>query len=177
MDARLHHLQGKAKRVKPSELVRLLQEFYRDKLGLKERHEAGARAIADYDFNNTYQYIIAREDVHLAWIRAALERLEAVVPTDGTEAGLPTPPDSNRRQRETLEDDSRRMHALVEKWRDRIEHVTNAREKGMLRVVIGEALEHKRFFDQALAGRSDLLGRRADGAGTSGSVLPTRWIE
>jgi hypothetical protein len=47
----------------------------------------------------------------------------------------------------------------------------------MLKVILGETLEHKRFFDQALAGREDLLGRRADGAGTEGYVLPTRWVE
>ena len=53
----------------------------------------------------------------------------------------------------------------------------NARHRSLLRVILGETLEHKRFFEQALAGRTDLLGRRADGAGTGGGVLPTRWIE
>jgi hypothetical protein len=163
--------------VKPSDLSLLLQEFYRDKLTLKQRHEAGARAIFDYDFNNTYQYIVAREDVHLAWVRAALEQLGAPVPTDASEIPAPTGRDAERLQRETLEDDSRRMQGFVDAWRDRVERVTNARQKGMLRVVLGEALEHKRFFDQAVAGRSDLLGRRADGAGTSGTVLPVRWLE
>jgi hypothetical protein len=47
----------------------------------------------------------------------------------------------------------------------------------MLRVILGETMEHKRFFDQAIAGRSDLLGRHPDGAETTGHVLPTRWIE
>ena len=48
----------------------------------------------------------------------------------------------------------------------------------MLNVILGETLEHKRFFEQALAGRTDLLGRRADGAGTGGGVLPhAGWIE
>jgi hypothetical protein len=46
----------------------------------------------------------------------------------------------------------------------------------MLRLMLGETLEQKRFFDQAVAGREDLLGRRADGAGTKGAVLPTRWV-
>jgi hypothetical protein len=163
--------------VKPSELALLLQEIYRDKLGLKQRHEAGAKAIVDYDFNNTYQYIIAREEVHLGWVREALGRLDALVPSAGSESAAPAGRDAARLQRDTLEDDSRRMQSFVEKWRDRIDGITNARHRGLLRVVIGEALEHKRFFDQALAGRSDLLGRRADGAGTTGEVLPTRWIE
>ena len=53
----------------------------------------------------------------------------------------------------------------------------NARHRSLLRVILGETLEHKRFFEQALAGRTDLLGRRADGAGTGGGVLPIRWVE
>jgi hypothetical protein len=47
----------------------------------------------------------------------------------------------------------------------------------MLRVILGETLEHKRFFDQMLAGRNDLLGRSADGARTHGAVIATRWVE
>ena len=46
----------------------------------------------------------------------------------------------------------------------------------MLQVILGETLEHKRFFDQILAGREDLLGRRMDGAGTGNGVLGVRWI-
>ena len=53
----------------------------------------------------------------------------------------------------------------------------NARHRSLLRVILGETLEHKRFFDQAVAGRSDLLGRRADGAGTGGVSCAVRWIE
>jgi len=61
--------------------------------------------------------------------------------------------------------------------RDRIEGITNARQKTMLRLMLGEVLEQKRFFDQALEGRQDLLGRRADGMGTPGRVIATRWNE
>ena len=60
---------------------------------------------------------------------------------------------------------------------DRIEQLPNARHRSLLRVILGETLEHRRFFEQALAGRSDLLGRRAHGAGTGGGVLAVRWIE
>ena len=43
---------------------------------------------------------------------------------------------------------------------------------------LGETLEQKRFFEQALAGDTDLLGRRGDEVGPRvGEVLPTRWIE
>jgi hypothetical protein len=47
----------------------------------------------------------------------------------------------------------------------------------MLRLVLGEMLEHKRFFDLALEGRDDLLGRRLPGASTGDGVLPVRWVE
>jgi hypothetical protein len=48
----------------------------------------------------------------------------------------------------------------------------------MLRVILGEVLEQKRFFEQALAGRTDLLGRRgAVLEPAKGDVLPTRWVE
>ncbi len=67
--------------------------------------------------------------------------------------------------------------ALVEKWRPRIDALPNARHRTMLRLTIGETLEHQRFFEQMLAGRTDLLGRRADGAGTGGGVIGTRWID
>ena len=42
--------------------------------------------------------------------------------------------------------------------------MTNARHAKMLRVILGETLEQKRFFEQALAGRTDLLGKRGEHA-------------
>ena len=71
---------------------------------------------------------------------------------------------------------ARDAQAFVDGWRSRVEAMPNARQRGMLRVILGETLEQKRFFEQALAGRSDLLGRRAEGAGTKGAVLPARWV-
>ena len=47
--------------------------------------------------------------------------------------------------------------AFVDAWEPKVEQVTNARHQGMLRAICGESLEHKRFFEQALAGREDLL--------------------
>ena len=56
--------------------------------------------------------------------------------------------------------------------------MANARHAKMLRLILGETLEQKRFFEQALAGRTDLLGRRGAQVGPShGEVLPSRWIE
>ena len=51
--------------MKATDLKALLEEFARDKLALRNRHVAAARTIADYETNNTYQYIINREDVQL----------------------------------------------------------------------------------------------------------------
>ncbi len=154
-----------------NELVNLLRDFYREKLGMRQRHAASARAVSDYDFNNTYQYIIAREDVHLTWLRDALADLGAAV-EDAPAAEPDAGPEGT-----AIAGDRDAANAFVEKWRPRLDGVRNARHRTMLRVVVGETLEHRRFFEQALAGRSDLLGRRADGAGTGGGVLATRWVE
>ena len=59
-----------------------------------------------------------------------------------------------------MEEDARDAQAFVDRWRPRIDAMTNARHAKMLRVILGEVLEQKRFFEQALAGRTDLLGRR-----------------
>jgi hypothetical protein len=162
--------------VKPADLLQLLREFYRDKAALRQRHAVGARSVFNYDFNNTYQYIINREDVQLTWIRDAIADLGGtadVVP----EPALQLSGSRDERQAHIIRDDRDGAQAFVDRWRDRVERVTHARNRTMLRVVLGETLEHKRFFEQAAAGRDDLLGRRADGAGTAGAVLPTRWVE
>src|SRR5207248_11096614 len=83
VDARLHHLQGKAERV--SDLLPLLEEFYREKLAMLLRHQAGARLVGQYDVNNTYQYIINREDAHLSWVGKAIEELGGKIAADAGE--------------------------------------------------------------------------------------------
>ena len=170
-----------------NELVGLLREFYREKRAIRERHAATARVVTDYDFNNTYQYVIAREDVHLTWLRDALGDLEAAVEDASSraaeDAGAPAPESGGQGRpggdaaRSAISADRDAARQFVETWRPRVDRIPNARHRTMLRVIIGETLEHKRFFEQALAGRSDLLGRRADGAGTGGGVLATRWVE
>jgi hypothetical protein len=162
--------------VKPPELLELLREFYAEKLGVKRRHEEGARLVGEYNFNNTYQYIIAREDAHLDWLRRAIaERGGAAA----DQVPVPPLPSSKGAQGQSaiLADDARLMQALVERWRPRVEPVTDSRQQQMLRVILGEMLEQKRFFDQAVAGRRDLLGRRTSPSEASGRVLPTRWVE
>jgi hypothetical protein len=156
--------------VKPADLLQLLQEFYKEKSALRARHVAAARLVGDYNFNNTYQYVINREDVHLAWLRDAIADLGGA-PEDAAEPQLQA-----SEAAAIFREDSAQAQAFVDRWRDRIEKITHARNKTMLRLMLGEVLEQKRFFDQALAGRQDLLGRRADGMGTPGKVLATRWV-
>lgn len=161
--------------MKAADLLSLIQEFHRDKLAMYRRHVAAARHVGHYDFNNTYQYVIAREDMHVAWLRDAILDMGGDA-ADVAEPQIETAGSGEEAQRSVIADDSDEAQRFVDKWRPRIEAVTHARHRNMLRVILGETLEHKRFFDQALAGRTDLLGRRADGAGTGGGVLPTRWV-
>ena len=58
--------------MKATELLDFLREFHRDKLTMFLRHQAAARHVSDYNFNNTYQYVIAREDMHVSWVRDAI---------------------------------------------------------------------------------------------------------
>ena len=77
-----------------------------------------------------------------------------------------------------IEEDARDVQAFVDRWQPRLAAMTNARHATMLRIILGETLEQKRFFDQALAGCLDLLGRRDAAAGARvGSVMAARWIE
>jgi hypothetical protein len=171
----VHHLQGEAERVKATELAALLEEFARDKLAMHHRHVAVARHVSAYEVNNTYQYVINREDVQLSWLREALSEYgkpfpELAEPEVRAGAG----PDPFRA---LVSEDRDGCQQFVDRWKGRVEAVTHARHRGMLRVILGETLEHKRFFNLALAGREDLLGRRPDGIGTGGGVLPVRWVE
>jgi hypothetical protein len=174
----VHHLQAEAKLVTTPTLGSLLKEFHRDKLVLRERHVAVARHVGDYAFNNTYQYVINREDVHLSWLEAALEDLGETPDT------VPEPQVSAPAKGHTfvslVREDATQARAFVDRWRDRLPQIGNARHRNMMQVIIGEVIEQRRFFDQMIAGREDLLGRRANGHGSPGTgngVLPVRWIE
>ena len=156
-----------------SDLLTLLQDFHREKLDALLRHQAGARLVAQYDLNNTYQYIVNREETQLSWVGAAIAELGGAPPSDASE-----PDRSASGGGAVFEEDARDAQAFVDRWRPRVDGMANARHAKMLRVILGEVLEQKRFFEQALAGRTDLLGRRGQAVGPShGEVLPSRWIE
>jgi hypothetical protein len=160
-----------------TDLLPLLQEFHREKLEMLLRHQAGARLIGQYDVNNTYQYIINRDDVQLTWLQTAIAELGGDVQPQ-SEPQRSISGKAPEVARHVLEEDARDSQRFVDRWRPRVEAMANARHAKMLGLVLGETLEQKRFFEQALAGRMDLLGRRTDDVGARvGTVLPTRWIE
>jgi hypothetical protein len=174
VDAGVHHLQGKTELVNAAELLEFLTAFYRDKLTLRNRHVAAARFVADYNANNTYQYVIARDDMHVRWLQ------DAIADTGGTpeEQAVPDlePGKGDEAQRNVITADRDAVQKFVDRWRPRVEALPNARHRSLLRVILGESLEQLRFFEQALAGREDLLGSRADGAGTGDGVMKVRWV-
>ena len=67
-------------RATSSGTVELLIEFYREKLQQLLEHQAHARHVSQYDANNTYQYIVNREDVQLTWLAKAIADGGGAVP-------------------------------------------------------------------------------------------------
>ena len=168
--------------MKQAELQQCLTEFAAYRVALIQRHEAGARVVSNYDFNNTSQYVISREETHLTWLQDALAEFGAPLPPAAKTLAVPEVEKSGKKIvptsfRNILEDDMTHLGAFVDLWRPRIDAVTHARHRTMLNVVIGESLEHQRFFQQAAAGFEDLLGKRTGGVPRQGAVLSTRWME
>ena len=161
-----------------TDLLPLLQAFHRDKLTELLRHQAGAKLVGQYDANNTYQYILGREETQLSWLATAIVELGGTVVDEATEPTRAVSGKGTAASQVIEAEDSRAAQAFVDAWRPRVDAMANARHKGMLGVILGETLEQKRFFDQALAGDTELLGRRSDEVGARiGTVLATRWIE
>jgi hypothetical protein len=177
VDAGVHHLQREAEGVTPAELQHLLREFYLERLTLLMRHEAAARHVTDYDVNNAYQYIINREETHISWLQQALVQFGEPLPPDPSSPTVNVLSKKKDAAFNLYEEDAHGNQQFVGKWRDRIEHVSNARHKGMLRVILGEMLEHERLFEQASEGRTDIIGKPMDIHVRRGKVLATRWVE
>ena len=159
----------------PTDHLALLQDIHREKLALFRRHQAGAERVAAYDGNNAYQYVLAREDAHLEWLRRAIA--EAGGTPDDTPAALTLPSaGAADLARAVADDDARTAAAFLARWQPRVAAMRHARDRKMLDLLLGEVGEHQRFFEQAAAASADLLGRRPETAGTGGGVLPRRWI-
>jgi Mn-containing catalase len=180
----VYQLQGKAESVSTHqpELQAFLSDFAAERLAILQRHEAGARVMGHYDFNNTYQYVINREETHLQWLQNALAEFD--VPLPAAAATIPVPAVEKLRKKvapeayhNVLDDDARRLSEFVAQWRPRVESVSHARHRLMLGVILGESLEHQRLFAQAASGIEDVLGKRTAGAARVGEVLPARWQE
>ena len=168
--------------VAPStDLLGTLRELHRDKLTLRERHVAVARHVDHYDFNNTYQYAINREDVHLSWLETAIAEL-AGTPDQVPPIDLPSPGPKAKAGKPgpytgLVQEDARGAEALVAKWRPRVAGISNVRHAKMIEVILGETLEHQRFFAQIAQGNEQVLGTRMPGAGTGNGVMGVRWVE
>ena len=165
-----------------NDVLATLEAFYRDALARVVRHEAHARLIRQYDANNTYQYIINRDETHLSWLSSAISELGGRVNDDvGPQGKDESTKDESTSARDTpqlIQSDVQEAAAFVGSWRPRVAAMPNARHAKMLNVIIGEVLEQQRFFEQAATGRIDLLGRRGEQLEpASGEVLPSRWIE
>ena len=162
------------------ELLKFLTDITADRLGILQRHEASARVVSHYDFNNTYQYVISREETHVQWLQSALAEFGVGLPQPAAFVS-PDAPKSKKADASVfqgiLSEDASGLTSFVDKWRPRVEGVTHARHRTMLGVMLGESLEHARMFEQAAGGFEDVLGRRTSLAARVGAVLPTRWLE
>lgn len=168
--------------MKPTELQQILTQIAADRLALLERHEAGARAVSHYDFNNAFQYVINRDETQLGWLQTALAEYGAPLPPPSAALAVPEVPKPGKKSdagafRAVLEDDARHLAAFVDRWRSRVDAMTHARHRLMLDVILGESREQQRMFEQAAAGDEDVLGRRTGGVPRQGSVLSVRWLE
>lgn len=168
--------------MKQTELLQILTPFTAERLALLKRHEAGAQVVSHYDFNNTYQYVVNREEAHVTWLQSALTEAGAPMPAAGSVLEVPVVPKHSKKAgpaafRGVLDDDSQKLAAFVDRWRPRVNAMMDARHKTMLSVILGESVEHGRLFQQAASGFEDLLGRRTGGVARQGGVLPNRWQE
>jgi hypothetical protein len=161
--------------VTSNDLQQLVLEFYRERLALLMRHERSAQVMGDYDINNAYQTILAREETQVSWLHHALLDLGVEVPAE------PAPLAENARKGPSASDvareDARLNQEFVTRWRDRVETMTQARHRGMLRVILGEMGEHRRLFEQAAAGHTGLMGTALAINERVGQVLPNRWMD
>ncbi|MEP7118257.1 MAG: hypothetical protein ABI880_11790, partial [Acidobacteriota bacterium] len=99
----------------PSDLSPLLVEFYVERLALLQRHVASARLVSDYDVNNAYQYVIAREETHVYWVHRAILDAGGTVPAEFTPTDV-----ASGSVREIAAGDAAANQAFVDQWTPRV---------------------------------------------------------
>ena len=156
----------------PIELLGLLQDFYRETAELVLQRQDRARSVTAYDANNAYQQILGRQDTHLSWLSDAIVDLGGVPPA--APAGGGAARTGKAELGSVVEVDARSQHLFLSRWTPRVQTVTNARHRKLLELILGEMAEHFRMLTQVLEGRSDVLGRHAEGKVLRGEVLPDR---
>ena len=164
------------------DLTTFLSTFAAERLAVLQRLEAAARVVSHYDFNNTYQYVISRQETQVAWVQNALAEFGAPLPSPAATLPAPEAPKVGKKvdvgaYRGILEDDAKHLGSFVARWQSRVDEMSHARHRLMLNVILGESKEHQRLFEQAAAGFEDVLGKRTPNAARVGAVLPTRWME
>ncbi len=155
-------------------LADLIRAFYLERVSLLMRHEDVAQLITDYDINNAYQNIIAREQTHLSWLQHALLDLGAPLVDDPARG--PVLSSKGDAWKSMAGEDARGNTQFVTRWRPKVDSVSHARHQGMLKVILGENLEHARLFEQAAAGRKDLIGTSLAINDHTGVVMPVRFV-
>ncbi|MEZ5288807.1 MAG: hypothetical protein R2712_29210 [Vicinamibacterales bacterium] len=157
-----------------TELQSLLRDFYLARLALLMRHEEVARQVSACDTNNACSHIIAREGHDVV----APARADGPA---GADSGRPRAPVGGHGQGRRLEGALRRGRHGRPAVRGHTAAARRARHarapQGHAEVILGEMLEHKRLFDQAAAGRSDLIGTHLPINERRGVVAATRWME
>jgi len=108
-------------------LPELIRDMYLERVSLLMRHEDVAQVIGDYDINNAYQYMIAREQTHLSWLQHALLDLGAKLVGDPSRG--PALSAKGDAWKSLAADDARANGQFVDKWRAKIEAVTHARHR------------------------------------------------
>jgi hypothetical protein len=158
--------------VTPADLQKLLIDFHRETLELFNARQANSQSVAGYDANNGYQQVLGRQEVHLRWLSDAIAGL------GGTVVDLPPPQLTGKASRESarsiIERDAAGQQAFIDRWTLIIPSVSNARNRKMLELVLGEMKEHLRVLQQAAESRADLLGRHSDGKVLRGTVMAAR---
>ncbi len=156
----------------PAELLSFLQDFYRETLDLFNARQNIARSVAGYDANNAYQQVIGRQEVHLRWLADAITGLGGTPPESA--GAREEPAKGGGDAKSLIEADVRSQQSFLDRWTPRVATVTNARDGRMLSLILGEMRGHLRLLQQAAEGRSDLLGRHADGKVLRGTVMAAR---